>query len=204
MMCCGGDGYGNGNGSVSDKVFVPKFHITHSPVGVASMSDVDDLMERGILVECDGKKIYELGGKAIGIVCSDPSLEECKIHLLNRGGEMSIQAKKAYGLRFDSKGPYGSRADMEVEEIQELIDTLGDHFGFKAIIFGSHGPCGGSGGLDLEGICRTVAAGACYLGRKTGLKVIPTIFINTEIQISRHLPPQNMLLWMYIKKEAIL
>lgn len=192
------------NGDGVQKIFVPSFYIEHDPVGAAAMSEVENLIEKEMLVECDGKRIYAYRGRALGFVCADPSLEEYKMNLLNRGGNLSIWAKPAYGLRFDPRGAFGGDADKEVGEVKRFLDVAGSHFGLQAAVFGSHGPCGAIRGTRLEDICRTVASGAQYLEEKTGLKTIPTIFINAEINVSPRLPLQHILLWMYIKREAML
>ena len=194
------------HGDTLQKVLVPTFSMGHSPIGLVGMPEVDALIEKGILVECDGKKIYALKGRALGFICADPSLQEHKIRILNREGPLSIWSQSACGLRFDPYGPFQKGAENEIQEIIKFLDGAGSHhFKLRAAVFGAHAPCGMVLGMSLEDICRTVASGAQYFKTRTGLDiVIPTIFINAEVRISPHLPPQQILLWMYINKEAVL
>lgn len=191
--------------SVGQPIYVPCFSLGHRPLGSIPYGAVENLVEKGVLSNCDGKSIYDFKGRALGFVCSDPSLQEHKIRILNREGPLSIWSKPACGLRFDLDGPFGKDVNQEIEEILRFQEIVGDpHFKIQGAVFGAHAPCGAVSGMTLENICRSVATGARHFSRMTKLKVIPTIFINTEIVISRHLPPQHILLWMHISKKKIL
>lgn len=195
-------GVGNATGQ---PIYVPCFSLGHRPLGSIPYLEVEKLIEKEVLSACDGKSIYDFKGRALGFVCSDPSLQEHKIRILNREGPLSIWSKPACGLRFDLGGPFGKGVDQEMEEILKFQESVGDpHFKLRGAVFGAHAPCGAAAGMGLEALCRCVAMGARHFSKVTKLKVIPTIFINTEIVISRHLPPQHILLWMHISKKKIL
>lgn len=190
--------------SVGQSIYVPCFSLGHRPLGSVSQKAVESLIEKGVLSMCDGKSIYDFKGRALGFVCSDPSLQEHKIRILNREGPVSIWSKPACGLRFDPEGLFAKDVDQEISEILAFQEKVGDpHFKLRGAVFGAHAPCGAAGGMTLEDICRSVAAGARHFGKMTKIKAIPTIFINTEVTISPNLSA-HLLLWMHISKKKIL
>ncbi|MDD5084262.1 MAG: hypothetical protein PHT88_05050 [Candidatus Moranbacteria bacterium] len=176
-------------------IFTPSFFRQHSPVGTVPMIEVEHLIRCGLLTECNVYQVYRHEGRAIGFICSDPSMLKHKSRLLNHRGNMSLWSKPAYGLRFDPDGPFKDGVEDEIREVQKFLSGTADHFNFDALIFGAHYPCGASGAMTLEQVCHSVAAGARHLGENIGLEVIPTIFTNTLVEISTHLPLRQMLLW---------
>jgi hypothetical protein len=181
-------------------VFAPSFCTDHAPIGYVDMTDVEILVQSKMLSLCNVRRVYKLSGHGIGFICSDPSMITHKQRILNRTGDLSLWARPAYGLRFDPSGKFGDEVNREVAEVRNFLESsAGEHFHFEALIFGAHYPCGAADGMNLETVCRSVGAGAQHLQKVfPKLEIIATIFVNTGVTVSRHLPKQNMLLWFDI------
>lgn len=192
----------------SASIYVPSFHMGHHPIGSVPIADVEDLVRTGLLTECDGHQIYALQGKALGLVCSDPAMQEHKIRILNRSGPLSIWSLPGYGLRFDPQGMLPNEVPARIMEIQKFLQDVGiPHFGLRAVVFGAHAPCGASGGMTLKEVCRSVAIGARHLKQALlsadmtkHFTVFPTIFINTEMTSPSGETSIQLLSWKYINK----
>lgn len=173
--------------------------LDHQPLATVPYAEVLDLVEEGMLSECDGNEIYCHNGHGVATVCSDPSLHEFKQRAIQRRGNFALFSLPGIGLRFDPKS--ATFQPSLLDEITGFLDRTKAHFDLgSAFIMGAHYPCGYAEDKDgqkltLRETVGHVAEGARYVRDRTGHKVIATIFITTEMSEG-----QMNLLWYHVKK----
>ncbi|MEK7494493.1 MAG: hypothetical protein AAB519_01830 [Patescibacteria group bacterium] len=182
-----------------DVLHAPFMLLDHQPLATVPYAEVQELIQEGLLSECDGDEIYRHQGHGIATLCSDPSLYEFKQRAVQRRGNFASFSLPGIGLRFD---PESATFQPELlHEIEKFLAKTKGHFDLgKAFVIGAHYPCGYAEGKDGEKLTlrqtvEHVAAGACYVRDKAGHKVIATIFITT-MMAEGHMN----LLWYHVKK----
>lgn len=187
----------DGGGSI----LVPAYYdIRHRPVGSVDQEDVEALIDEGMLREFDVRIMSRYNGSAVGIMCCDPSLLAHKSKLFNRDGNMSIMSLPGMGLRFDPDGIYPNEVEFFTDLVRAFIEgEAGEFFSLSGIFFGAHFPCKASKSLSLRSACLSIVAGTHHL-KKSGIQldIIPTIFINMKVVVTRGSSPQYVLKWFGI------
>jgi len=182
-------------------IYAPYVCLDHEPLAMVEYAEVCALEEDGILWPCDGREIYKFQGQGIVVACSDPSLWDLKMAVLQRRGTFAPFIAPGIGLCFDPEGPLFDH--LLLGQVMSFVDrTRGKIDVSRAFVVGAHYPCGyaqHANGINfsLRESCYMVARGACHIKKNTSFKVIATIFITTLMPDG-----STTLLWRHIKKSC--
>ncbi len=176
--------------------YVP--HVTHhSTLEPILYDEVKGLEEAERIRPCNFDDIRRFRGQGIATICSDPSLFEVKLKLVNTGGQMAIMSDPGISLELDPNGPfYSAYRESKIVEFVTLKPELKE-----VLLMGAHYRCAHAecvGGLSLTDYINVVAAGARHMrGKHVFKKVIATIFILVKMPDS-----SAQLKWYHIPKNG--
>lgn len=176
--------------------YVP--HVAHhSTLESIPYDEVRGLEEAGRIRLCNFDDIKTFRGRGVVAMCSDPSLFEVKLKLVNTGGQMAPISIPGICLRLDPTNTvfYDPRQEKEIIDFALLKPELKEVFLMGAHYRCAHAEC--IGGLSLSDYINVVAAGARHMRSKHVFKkVIATIFIlvkmpDGSVQLKWYHIPKN-------------